>query len=539
MRASSRFPAPRLGGLACLAAVWIVLAAGAAPAQVLVGDVFVTGFDGWTDQYYQHGSVGGGPPNWGVLLTDGQTLSESSDGRAGTGATRDGQYKPYIMVNENYTTPETYTLSATMGSWDDDGFGLVFGYVDNNNYCRIGFREQNTGSLGFPEGASLQTISGGVITYDTLDWYDTSGGWPPFDGTLMNVSLSVNGATGAYALTVDGNQVLGRTNPALVGKTIGQYGVHSWYEMQDSGISKQYGLIVKDISVASDTFNKTTTFADVIPTAWRALNMTNAKGFDLWGLDEDGGNAGEDYGNFRQDFRNGTIVDDSNAYDWATVNAPNVDFIGSAVVIDEAGSAAWTDYEVTVRVTAGDNEGPGILVRVQDDSTFYRVNLASEVIGVGENRAPQGLSIQKCVNGGEGNPPVWTELYRDPQGDGTEGNPAPQFLYGDDVPFDLKVQVIGNAITVSVIDNPDNIVYDPARPTTLYTYATVYDNDAPISSGSVGLTNWGGGDAGNGIVFGAYGGVEGHALLTVIPEPSVLVLLGMLALLPWALRRRG
>ena len=40
-----------------------MLPAGAANAieygDPLVGNVFVTGFDGWTDQYYQHGSAGG------------------------------------------------------------------------------------------------------------------------------------------------------------------------------------------------------------------------------------------------------------------------------------------------------------------------------------------------------------------------------------------------------------------------------------------------------------------------------------------------
>lgn len=487
---------------------------------ILVGDVFVTGFDGWTDQFYQHGTIGGGKPNWGVLLTDGKTLMEASDGRAGTGGTRDGQYKPYIIVNENYSTPSVYTLSAKMGSWDDDGFGLVFGYVNNDNYCRISFREQNTGSLGFPEGASLQTISGGAITYDSAnDWYDTDGGWPPFDGTLMDVVLTVDGTTGTYSLTVDGNPILGRTNPNLVGHTAGQYGVHSWYEFQDSGTSKQYGLIVESISVASDTLNKTTTFADALsPVAWRALNMTNAMDFDLWGNNEDGGYEGEDYGNFRQDFRNGTILDDSNSYDWATTSAPNIDFMGAAVVIDEPGSAGWADYEMTVRVTCGDNEGPGVLVRVQDDNTFYRVNFATEAIGTNENRAPQGMSIQKCKNG------AWSELYRDDQVN-------PLFLYGDDVPFDLKVRVIGDTIKVDVINDPDGAA-------TPISWDAVTDSSNPILTGSVGLTNWGGGDADNGLRFSSFGGVAGAPLLTYIPEPSTFVLCGLLSLLWLALWRR-
>ncbi|NLE39373.1 MAG: PEP-CTERM sorting domain-containing protein, partial [Pirellulaceae bacterium] len=302
----------------------------------------------------------------------------------------------------------------------------------------------------------------------------------------------------------------------------GHYGVQSWAQYQGGGSSRYRGTEVESVTVTSDTFNKTHTFPGAIATNWRHLIMTDANGLMASGSD--------DYGNFRQAFTTGTISDDSNSYQWATTTAPNVDFVGQAVVVDEPGAVSWTDYEMTVRVSCIDDEGPGVLVRVQDDNTFYRINFATEPLA-GNNgaytyqRSPQGMSIQKCVDGGEGNPPVWTELFHDDQDD-------PAFLYTAGQEFDLKVTVVGNAITVSVIDDPDgtpNVIdYDP-----------VYDDKGtPILSGSVALTNWGGGAAGLGPVFSAYGGIEGHALLTYVPEPSMLMLLGMLGVCSLAVRRR-
>jgi hypothetical protein len=88
----------------------------------------------------------------------------------------------------------------------------------------------------------------------------------------------------------------------------------------------------------------------------------------------------------------------------------NPDFIGPAVVVNEPGSASFKDYDMRVRIGTTDNDGLGVLVRVQDDNNFYRINFANEGLGTGGvARAPRGLSVQKVQNG------VWTELFRDNQ----------------------------------------------------------------------------------------------------------------------------
>ena len=67
----------------------------------------------------------------------------------------------------------------------------------------------------------------------------------------------------------------------------------------------------------------------------------------------------------------------------------------------------FSNYELRTRIGASDDDGVGVLLRVQNDNTFYRVNFTSQVTGAGATRAPQGMSVQK-VQGG-----VWTELYRE------------------------------------------------------------------------------------------------------------------------------
>src|SRR5690606_21833908 len=93
---------------------------------------------------------------------------------------------------------------------------------------------------------------------------------------------------------------------------------------------------------------------------WRPLTMYNNLGLT--------GTAGQDVGNFRQDFRYGTIVEDSNGFVYATSDE-NADFIGPAVVIDEAASAGWGDYRMNVRMTNTDDDGIGLLFRVADDDS--------------------------------------------------------------------------------------------------------------------------------------------------------------------------
>ncbi|MCO6046185.1 PEP-CTERM sorting domain-containing protein [Aeoliella sp. ICT_H6.2] len=469
-----------------------VLFSGNLFGQTLVDTVFTTGFDGWTDTF-SGSPVAGGQPNWGVLLTGPKTLSESSDGRAADGSTSeglgDGMFTPYVLVNTADETPATYNLSARMGTYDDDGFGLVFGYQDLDNYFRVGWRLQSSGSLGFEEGVAVQKIVDGVITQ--LGTGPSL--FPSGDGSLSDVDVDVDGAN--WTISVDGNEVLSGSDADL---QPGSYGVQSWAQREGGPGDRYYGTAVESIAVSSSVLNKTTTFADAIPVNWRPLMMTNAEGNQGTGVD--------DFGNFRQDFRDGTIRDDTNGYEWATPTAPNVDFIGPGVVLDEPGSDDLTNYEMNVRMESGDNDGIGLLLRATGEESFYRINFAAEPMDSEGERAPQGMSIQKFDNG------IWSELYRDDQDD-------PSFVYSHEVPFDVRVAATGNSIKVWVVDDPDGAA-------TTINYPAVIDSSDPLLSGSVGFTNWGNGTIDNGVVYSAYGG-GGTSFLVAVPEPGTVILLSL------------
>src|SRR5690606_27959590 len=118
-------------------------------------------FEGWTDVNGTMNGVGA-DANWGVLLTGDKPLIEGSDGAVAfsttTGTAADGMYRPYILINNTDITPANYTINASMATTDNDGFGIVFGYVDESNYFRIGLRGQAGGNNGFQEGMSIQKV---------------------------------------------------------------------------------------------------------------------------------------------------------------------------------------------------------------------------------------------------------------------------------------------------------------------------------------------------------------------------------------------
>jgi hypothetical protein len=506
----------------------LLAAASTASAAVLVGDVFLNGYDGWLDKL----SVvpAGGYPNWGILLTEDKCLSESSDGRVSTGASNSGNCKGLNLVNSTYAVPGNfnYHLKAELSTYDNDGFGLLFGYQNEDNYFRIAFRQQPNGNLGYAPGVSVQKVVGGTVTQ-----LATSTAFiPQVTDVPFSVDVSVN--NGSYAVSVNGTAI-----PALSGTESGSsllttyntYGVHSWYQRYQDIVLPPATVLPDDlryrgtevrsvtISDAADVTIGTHSFSGAVSN-WKALLMTNSAGSQ--GLTPSNtAAAAQMRGNFHLDFRNGTIQDDTNGNLNATAaTTPNIDFIGPSVIINDTNSGAWADYEMKVRMGTADNDGIGLLVRASTDvngnaTAFYRINFDNEAMGTAGTRPPKGLSIQKFAGG------TWSELFRDNQ-------TTPVFVYTPGTPFDVKATVQGTAITVEVTQGAN-----------VYTYPIVYDTTNPILTGSVGFTNWGCGSQDAGVVFGRYGGVAGTPLLTVIPEPATIVLLGMslLGLVAWARRR--
>src|SRR5690606_16616561 len=116
---------------------------------------------------------------------------------------------------------------------------------------------------------------------------------------------------------------------------------------------------------------------------WRQVFMTNAAGVQMRSTLQPpapmGQTAGgDDLGSWGVSITNPWIHQRSNGFEDATPGAPNTDFMSTAMVIDEPGSAAYSNCELKVRMGSADNDGYGVLLRVQDDNNFYRVNFLNE-----------------------------------------------------------------------------------------------------------------------------------------------------------------
>ncbi len=532
----------------CLA-MWLTTAQPAL-AQTLIGSPFITSYDGWTDTFdYNLDPCAWGDPTWGILLSEdtgaGGWLIESSDGAEANGTGGDGKYVPYMLVNSD-TTPAVYTLSATMATYDDDGFGVVFGYQDNDNYFRVGFRSQGgSQSFGFfNPGISVQKVVGGVISQS-----DTTSSVPfsvsgPTNPTPINVTVDVH-ETGLGDPEFDVK--VGGTTYLTVDATDlqpGSYGVMSWRQMfvdATPSASPHLGTALQQMQVSvGGEVTQSHQFTGPWPVSFKNIVMTRSDGEQALKYPDPSNPEGVPYpstdGSFRLNFNHGRIIEQSNTYRLAVDNYPtlfNTDFIGPAIMVDEAGSQDFENYEMRVRMSDGDDDGVGVLVRVQQDAdhpeqlSFYRV-FFEYTQPADYTRPPRGMSIQKCVANGPSNNPTWeTIFYEDP---GT----LPQFLYtprlsttAPEVPFDVKVKVVNSpddssaTIYVEVINDPEG------DPTTI-TYDPVVDSDNPILTGTVGLFSWGNacspawGDptailGGFGAVFEGYGGDPNTPLVVSIP----------------------
>ena len=456
------------------------------PAQVLVGNPFIDSYQSWIDPDQSRGG------NWRLSLHN-PTIMETSDLVPNNPAsgTNNGSYVPSLLIQDDYSTPTNYDLNARMYTSDDDGFGLVFGYQNVNNYYRVLFRAEATGNLGGTTGTSVQKIVNGVATqispagagpgntvFPTLPTDPTSPIPPiatPNVRIPVDARVSVNGTSiKVYVAGINGDAPLVDITDA--GLLPGKVGIQSWAQRIYNAAEKHWGTEVESVSVKqgastlySSTFNQATAG---LPVKWRPLYMTNSAG-----LRTDQTTTGEDAGNFGIDINNRWIYQQTNGFQYATATAPNVDVIGPATVVDNPGANAMTDYEMRVRLGSGDNDGIGVIVRAQDDNNFYRVLFHADQVGITTARPPIGMSIQKVRNG------VWSELYRE------TSTPLFTFPFGPlagtpatGLPmFDLKVGVLNNQIKVTATDASGNI----------YRYPVVTDSTDPLLTGTAGFTTWG------------------------------------------------
>ena len=492
-----------------------------AQAATLIGDPYISSYQNWVDPIPARNG------DWRLNLVA-NTVIETSDlvptGNNPAGATNNGSYVPTLLIQNNYVTPSTYDLNARMYSSDDDGWGLIFGYQDSDNYYRVLFRAQANGNLGGTVGTSVQKVVAGAVTqispvgtgpgnvlFPTLAMISTP--------TTFDVRVAVDGVNYAvYAAGVnEGNPLQSGSDAGLLA---GKIGVQSWAQQIGANTDNRYfGTQLETISVSDNTGTLYSgTFVNP-SIKWRSLAMANSAGLRTSDV-ANAGITGDDSGNFGLGLKGPWIHQRSNGFNNATELTPNVDFIGPAVVVDEVGATSFSDYEMKVRMGATDNDGYGLLVRVLDDDNYYRINFHADPGAIGSTRPPRGMSVQKVLGG------VWTELYRDNQ----EAIPfVPPVGTAGQTPttglpmFDVRVDAIRNTLAIQVIDHLGNIV----------DYPLITDATNPLLSGTAGLHTWGTENT----YFTGYGGQSGP-LLVEVPEPATACLLMLAALGLAGIRRR-
>lgn len=118
--------------------------------------------DGWENPYSGHSTLVG---NWrisahGAILENGDVNVRPTGTVENPRADADA---PMLIA----PAPETpnYLLEAVLQSFDDDGIGLIYDYVDPDNYARVLFYNQPTGNTIMPQGVNVSRKIDGV-------WFD-------------------------------------------------------------------------------------------------------------------------------------------------------------------------------------------------------------------------------------------------------------------------------------------------------------------------------------------------------------------------------
>lgn len=420
-------------------------------AAALFEDDFGRGMPGWT-AVQPWGAYLDGPLEWQYDAVS-QAVVEQSNIYTDSPSFSPTAIAP-MLVNATLTAVN-FTYSARLTAGDDDAFGLIFGYRDDQNFYRVTFARQAR-TAGFPyTGWSVDRMTNGLPI--VLFGAGTAGHTPtfvntqgrPFDVTLVvdvnnRLTLTVVdnplGAAASYPLV---------TSQALPGPANGKVGVFTWG--MSGGVPR--GFRVQNLSLwpaaLSGSLNGLTNWTPVVPPrADGTTALVGGNGQPFWALGV--GVTGP----------TGLLTETGDCYAGNDA-AGQVDFTGPTVV---AGDPAWADYVVAARIRPGDDDAHGLLLRYANPTNFYRIALRSQNSAIGPAR---GLSVQKSVNR------VYSEVFREA---------SPQYDPVAGVPYDLVASIAGTTLQVLLVKDPEG----EARPFQ-YGPFTV----AGVPAGKVGLFSWG------------------------------------------------
>lgn len=447
---------PRLSGSICLLLLAVALhSANAAPAVLLFEDDFNRGIPGWTS-VQPPGTYLDGPMRWQYDIVSGAFLEQSN---IYTDAADASPSATAVMLVNDANAGTNFTYKARLTAGDDDAFGLIFGYRDQNNFYRVTFTRQRRTVPGYPwNGWNVDRRVSGVSTnlfgHGTPDhvesFFNTSR--QPFD-----VTIAVTG-NNLFSLTVLDDPDGAKTEYKLVeakplpGAANGRVGLVTW------GMS---GTALRGFRIANPTLDPVKIVGNPNAlTNWTAVVPPRADGS---GLDPTTGNAGVPIWSLAlgQNGAFGTLHENSDSFGGNDAEG-QVDFVAPSLV---AGDVNWSNYVVTARIIPADDDGHGMLLRYKDEKNFYRVALRSQSSGTG---ARKGVSVQKVVDG------VWEEVFHED---------APKFDPVANTAYDITAVMVGTRLQLQVIGNPTGAAQT-------FSYGPFDITGTTVPTGKIGFFSW-------------------------------------------------
>jgi len=429
-----------------LLAIGLTAAFGALPlrANVLFHDNFLPG---WT-VVQPAGEYFSGPLKWEYDLTNAALLEQSNiytDDSVGAPAA----IAP-MLINDT-VTGASFTYMARLTAGDNDGFGLIFGYQNEDTFYRVVFsRQADAGrALGFPWiGTTVDRKTNGATSH----LVGPSGGFTNTANRPFDVTITVDPLNRLNLVVVDNPLVTPvtyvlATNLPLPSPANGRVGVVTW------GMSggTPAGFRIQNLNLTpvalTGNLNSTTNWTSVVPPRM-ATNSATQTGNPAWVVAA------------RDDGFTATMEEGGNCFQ-GNDGPGKVDFTGPTLV---AGSDTWSNYLVAARIIPYDDDAQGIVLRYRNSSNFYRIVLRAEN---SLNGPQQGLSIQKNVNR------IYSEVYHDSP---VKYNPV------SGVPYDLVAQIQTNTLSVLVVADPEGAAQ-------VFSYGPF--NVTGVNTGKVGLISWG------------------------------------------------
>ncbi len=259
--------------------------------------------------------------------TSGDPVASGSGSTDGTGSTdgssTGGSSAPTIAVGSYSGSKwKDYSVSLTMKSADNDSIGVMFRYLDNDNYYRFSWHnETKTQQLVKRENGAFKVLAKRTATYTS--------------GRSYSLAISANGSQ--LKVAVDGATIFTVTDTSFADGTIGLYSSSNQGSSFDN---------VKVIDLSTEKTLLTEDFSDGNFVGWSIIDDPAAKnGPSLWSVSS------------------GVLLQKSN------IGSGTSDALGTYALFTRG---SWTDYRFSVKIKSTDNDSIGVMFRYQDDRNYYR-----------------------------------------------------------------------------------------------------------------------------------------------------------------------